>query len=106
MKVFHYTIDQIKTMTSMGDFYKRVGIIYNDSSGEEVCLAPSVQRIFMNERCCLELQDILKENQKYQKGSIRHYTKKYYEQSVGMDWLCYSPTTKKEIPDYEIWIDV
>ena len=98
--ILYFDINDFKEITSMMDFYKKVGIAKNSEF-----IVKDVRKMTMNPEQCKLLLEFLKSNQKLQTGISRSYTPKYYESQCTFEWTMYAPSTNNEVPENEIWLD-
>lgn len=97
-----FTMEQItaalqdKKITSWCDLYEKLGIAAELRKQSRY----DVQYVKASAETQNEIREILKANltEKYK----RSYRKKTIEAMVGMDFLCYSPTTEKNIAGIKI----
>ena len=103
IKVIKFNIDDMKNITSMLDFYKKLGIC--DKNGEN-WLINDIKNCKMNTAQCAKLLDFMLANHKLRKNSLRKEPKAVYEFHINLEWANYSPVSIDEIPEDEVWVYV
>ena len=94
-EILKYEMSNFKGIKSMIDFYDVLGIEERLQAGEI-----TVMDVFMEREDCEELQNFMRKNFPGRK----HYTEKYINANVAMEWLNYSPSSTIQPPKGEIWI--
>ncbi len=102
-KVIKYNINDMKNIVSMLDFYKKVGIC--DQYGDN-WLIKDVKNCKMNTTQCLKLLDFMLANHNLRKNDLRKQPKAVYEFYINLEWTNYSPVSRDEVPEDEIWVEV
>lgn len=108
MQIIKFKIEDMKDITTMADFMRKIGILFKEPGSEkETLLITDVRQYSMNKKSAAILRDYLLSNQKLQKDRrLKNLSKQGYEMAVAMEWLNYSPVEKDEIPEDEIWLDI
>lgn len=101
MLTVRYKEKDIKDIMCMEDFYMAVGLIKFFKNGS----VTNVSQMSMNKYSCERILEIMKSN--YLKNDkINFLVEKRAHTACAMDWMNYSPVSRDEIPENEIWIEL
>ena len=100
-RVLRFGPEDIYKIKSMEDFYLAVGLDLKKEAEEKTIT--DIQQLWMNAEQCESLRELVYHNLSRDKF-WKNLSERYLNNSVSMDWLCYSPFCAPYIPRNELWI--